>query len=630
MKKRRRSFFKSFKTRLITVSLLFLLLGILLPVIISSRMFLRQLQTENESETVLNFSRTATRINELLDSASMSGLRIQSEDVVYEYITTGYQQENSVQKTIDRIAFIDAVQEGMQLNDALNAVMFFRKDGTMCGVSNNWNFFEEDEPHPFVESEYFKNVSDTENSTVWAGAFPKNEFTKVKLSGTLSTDDLLICGLRKSTYALQPVRYNGVIMLVSVKEEALRECFEFISDEESSVCLLNESGVQISGTDFSLFNMVPEYYSEFDPDLQYDSIFYESAEHVEYQIVYYRLENPDWTLVKMIPTSVQQRSTNRLIKTAIVVGLVFLVGMTVIYTLWAIRFTRPINQVTEALVTVRDGDLDVHITENARTEEIQTMQQQFNQMIDSIQELLAQKEKNEQEKLLLEMKNLQAQIDPHFIYNSITSIRWMATMAGADKVADMLVVLISLLRPIFSDWTLDWTIDEELAFVENYMKLMRMRYGNRISMKIEEEGCPATVGSLRIPRFSLQPLLENCCEHGIMPDRPLQILISISVQGEYLIIRVQDDGAGMDAETMNWLNARFADSLQEPLPPDSKRTVHSNGIGLININRRLKLRYGEAYGLTFNTPPERGTCIEVRISSARGNTEEAREHETEQ
>ena len=287
--------------------------------------------------------------------------------------------------------------------------------------------------------------------------------------------------------------------------------------------------------------------------------------------------------------------------------------MTVLYTIWVSRFTGPVNQVTKALLQVKEGNLQVQIKESARTQEILTMQQQFNEMIRSINDLLLQKGKNEKETLLLEMRNLQSQIDPHFIYNSIASIRWMAIFAGADKVSDMLIVLSNLLRPIFNDWTLVWSISEELNFTENYVKLIHMRYGDSIDIKIHKNLIPDDLDTFQIPRFTLQPLLENRCEHGMQPEQQLEIAVSMACDGDLLTIRVVDNGAGMRPDTMEWLNARFADPVSEPLPQMRKSVVHSHGIGMININRRLKLQYGEAYGLRLSTPENGGTCVEVRL-----------------
>ncbi|MEA4889152.1 MAG: histidine kinase [Clostridiaceae bacterium] len=607
--------FKTLKSRLISVSLLFLIVGIILPVVITSNIFVKQIQTENENSTVLNFSRTASRINEMLASAAVSAFRVQNENEVNDYLVSGYLEKDPSQKTLKRIDFYKSVEKGLRMNDNLNAILFIRSDDTMCGVSSTWHFFEDGNNKIAAQMNQRSNVSQSGYSSAikWLGAFPKTDFTETQLTGTLSSSDLLICGVRKLTNSLQPAGRDAITMLVSVKETSLQKCFELLADAESSVCLLDETGMQISGTDFSLFGTTPNYYDMIDKNSQYGSKIYTSDNKTEYQVIYYHLGYPNWMLVKMMPTSVQHRSTNMLLSTAIAIGCALLILMTVLYTIWAIHFTEPVNQVTKALLRVKEGDLELQIAESANTQEVLTMQQQFNQMIRSINELLEQKEKNEQETLLLEMQNLQTQIDPHLIYNSIASIRWMAIFAGADKVSDMLVILSNLLRPIFNDWTLVWSLDEELKFTNNYINLVRMRYGDSINIKIQMDLLTQDLESFQIPRFTLQPLLENSCEHGMRPEQPLEITVRFTCVEDLLTIRVVDNGAGMAQDTMEWLNARFADPVSTQLPKVHKSVVHSNGIGMININRRLKLQYGESYGLRLSVPENGGTCVEVRL-----------------
>ena len=204
-------------------------------------------------------------------------------------------------------------------------------------------------------------------------------------------------------------------------------------------------------------------------------------------------------------------------------------------------------RVTDSLTRVQDGDLALRLPEESGTAEIRLLETQFNRMLDSLNELLVQREADERAKLSLEMRSLQTQITPHFIYNTITSIRFAAQMRGDTVVADMLISLIRLLRPIFSEWTPEWTLGEELAFSENYMTLMRMRFGDRI--RFEVQSAPDLSDCL-VPRFTLQPVLENCCEHSAVTEHPLTVRIRIHTEiaegphprdaGPALVLDVED------------------------------------------------------------------------------------------
>ena len=590
--------------------MIFLALGIILSVQITSQIFLKQIQLKNEEETVSKFSHTANQINDILSNSTTYANLLHNEDNVYNYLITKYSSEENLQKTLDRISFIDTAKSYYNSYRDLYAVLFFHEDGTMCGASTDWNFFVEEEPHTFYGN-YIQNINNLSYNTVWISAFPKKVFTLASSPDYLLSNDIMICGLRKIKYALQPGRGMEVYMVVLVKEESIRNCFKYITDADSSVLLLDSSGASISGENFQ-FGVIPNYYSKINFDSQYGSFSYTTDDNLEYQIVYYQLYDPDWVLIKHTPISIQYEGIRMLRYISLIIGSASILVAGALYSIWAIRFTRPLNQITQALTQVQRGNLTVNIPESSDIDEINRMQQQFNQMIESINYSLEQIELDEQEKMILEVRNLQAQINPHFIYNSITSIRWMATLSGADKVSDMLVVLSDLLHPIFNDWTLEWTLDDELSFSENYIKLMRLRYGNRVSMKIQKEISNESSESISIPRFTLQPLLENSCEHGLKRDQSLLIEIQINYSSQSFIILVTDNGFGFSNEAVNQYNENFSGSSYTVVSNSTKKT-NSRGIGLINVNRRLKMYYGEDYGLTIIDPPDGGSCIEIRL-----------------
>jgi two-component system sensor histidine kinase YesM len=601
--------FKTIKSRLIAVSMIFLALSIILPVQITSQVYLKQIQHRNEEESVSKFSHTANQINEILSSSITSANLLHNEDEVYNYLISGYKSKDNLQKTLDRISLLDTIKSYLNSNRDLYAVLFFQEDGTMCGASLDWNFFMEEEIHPFYNE--IQNVTNIGYNTAWMSAFPKKTFTRASSSDYLLSNDIMVCGVRKITYVLLPGTHKEIYMVVLVKEESIRNCFKYITDADSNVFLLDSAGTLISGNKYQ-FGVKPDYYKKLNLDAQYGSFSYTSDDGIEYQIVYYQIYNSGWILIKQTPISIQYESIKTLSNISLIIGAAFIIIAGMLYSIWAIRFTKPLNQITQALTQVHEGNLSVQTPETSDIVEINQMQQQFNQMVKSINDSLVQIEIDEQEKMILEVRNLQAQINPHFIYNSITSIRWMATLSGADKVSDMLVVLSDLLHPIFSEWTLEWTLEDELGFSENYIKLMRLRYGNRVSMKIQKEIGSSSSESIKIPRFILQPLLENSCEHGLKRDQSLLIVINIYYNLDSFIVHVTDNGAGFSTEAIDWYNEKFADSSYKE-EVNTQGESKSRGIGLINVNKRLKMYYGEEYGLTIINQPNGGSCIEVRL-----------------
>ena len=174
----------------------------------------------------------------------------------------------------------------------------------------------------------------------------------------------------------------------------------------------------------------------------------------------------------------------------------------------------------------------------------------------------------------------------------------MAAASGAENVADALIVFSQIIHPVFSSWQQAWTLQEEYEFLSNYIRLMRMRFGNRISiqseLKPEASGC-------RIPRFALQTLMENCCEHGFDTDRILHIELRSEIRDGMLFTHIRDDGKGMTRERLEEIYRSLENKGAE------------KNIGLVNLNRRIKLFFGEDCGMDIVSEVDKGIEITVRM-----------------
>ena len=149
--------------------------------------------------------------------------------------------------------------------------------------------------------------------------------------------------------------------------------------------------------------------------------------------------------------------------------------------LWSRSICRPLEDLTEVMRRVRDGELNRRVVSREHdAEEVRLVAEQTNQMLASINDLIARNEKNERAKHRLEMRTLQAQITPHFLFNTLTSIRWAASMSGSKHVARLLELFTRLLHPIFSDWSEEWTLRQELAYTQNYVDLIHLRFNGQL------------------------------------------------------------------------------------------------------------------------------------------------------
>lgn len=207
-----------------------------------------------------------------------------------------------------------------------------------------------------------------------------------------------------------------------------------------------------------------------------------------------------------------------------------------------------------------------------------------------------------------EMGALQSQINPHFLYNTLDAIRGQALMDGSEVIADMTEALSVLFRYSISREGGMATLQEELRSVEKYLMIQQFRFNHKLTFVREVDD---TLLGCLIPRLSLQPIVENAVFHGLETrEERGEIRLQLTRTGGCLVVRVRDNGVGMSAEQVVALNAKLRTRADDTLPaPDGK---HS-GIALTNVNRRIWLTFGEAYGVHIFSTPGVGTDVELLL-----------------
>lgn len=197
---------------------------------------------------------------------------------------------------------------------------------------------------------------------------------------------------------------------------------------------------------------------------------------------------------------------------------------------------------------------------------------------------------DEKQKQELEYRMLQSQINPHFLYNTLNSIKWMATLQNATGIAEMTTSLSRLLRSIAKDNRRFMPLKDELDLLDDYFLIQKYRYGSTVSMVKEIDNEEMLTGL--IPRFTLQPLVENAIFHGIEPKGRGEILIKVSKSGfADILITIEDNGVGMKEEQISSILA----------PPEDGSNEMLENVGLRSVNERLRLAFGDHYGLSMES-----------------------------
>jgi two-component system sensor histidine kinase YesM len=268
----------------------------------------------------------------------------------------------------------------------------------------------------------------------------------------------------------------------------------------------------------------------------------------------------------------------------------------------------PIKRLHDVTTTLTKDDLQVLVTrENA--DEITELGISFNIMIGKIRELLAAKMKEQESLKKAELRALQAQINPHFLYNTLDTIIWMAEAQQTDQVVQLVSALSNFFRISLSKGR-DWiTIGEEIERTRSYLTIQKMRYRDILDFRIEVDDA---VAGNTILKLILQPLVENALYHGIKNKRSggmISVRARQNGNGE-IVLEVEDNGVGFTPDKL----AR----VQAQLSEDSEEIRLESGFGIDNVNKRIQLYYGRQYGLSIASDYQGGTCVTLVIPTIAG------------
>ena len=258
---------------------------------------------------------------------------------------------------------------------------------------------------------------------------------------------------------------------------------------------------------------------------------------------------------------------------------------------------KPAKELTKAMKAFEKNAENYTYTQVRGTEELMMLSDSFDHMVRRIQKLMEQVRQEEITLRKTELKALQAQINPHFLYNTLDAIAWLCEEGRNKDAEDMVTSLAKLFRISISKGHELITIEKEIQHAQSYLRIETFRYKNQFTYTFDvDENC---LGYL-CNKITLQPIIENAIYHGLnrMVDEG-EITIRIREDGDDIILSVEDNGIGMTEE-----------QCQEIL---RKEPGDRTGIGIKNVNDRIKIYFGEEYGLTITSELDEGTCVDIRM-----------------
>ena len=313
-------------------------------------------------------------------------------------------------------------------------------------------------------------------------------------------------------------------------------------------------------------------------------------------------ENYNLEAFVLVSQSLLTATQKTLIRTLLIIMGAMILAIMVIVLFVSQWMTKPVEEMSSTITRIKDGETQLRVQPVGWSQELTTLGTEFNEMLDRMQ-VMAQEEL--QHKMLVERteyKMLQAQINPHFLYNTLDTMSGIANAQNCPMVSGMCHSLSAIFRYSLNMTDELSTVQNEMAHVRNYLYVMDVRNGSTIAYDYQIDS--DTLAD-QMPRICIQPVVENALTHGLRNVRrkDKKLLIRSEHVNENLVITVQDNGAGMDAESMN----RLLDQN------DMKRVESGISIGILNVNARLKRLFGEKYGLHIESTAGEGTTVTITV-----------------
>ncbi len=399
---------------------------------------------------------------------------------------------------------------------------------------------------------------------------------------------------------------NYGVLVVDVEESLLEQAYDNLTTDGADVFIIDEKGIIVSHPNKSRIGSTvtnSAYYDELiHKNDTSDKVFFQDNGE-SYAAFYSVLDTNGWRIIKTISSDVLFSEINQIQRYFILGGGLYGVLMMAFLLGFALQYTEPMLKVIQDIKRVEQGDLTVRTHVNT-SNEISQLSNGINNMIDEMSLLIDRLVEEEKMKREVELEALHAQINPHFLYNTLNTIKWMAKIQGADSVSNAIVALVKLLRisiNISGDFI---PLKEEIEYIQNYVFIQKLRFNEDflITYDVDE-----TLSECMIPKLILQPIIENSIIYGVENAEKLEIKVIcekeqiVKTETDILIIKIIDNGPGIPQDIL------------KTIFKDHKSESKFSKAGLNNVNQRIKLFCGDAFGQEILTKETFGTTVIVRL-----------------
>lgn len=513
---------------------------------------------------------------------------------------------DSIQRTLSREESIDTDTEIHSLlrqtflsYSPISSVAIYKMDGSMSSSSKtsfqpiSYSFLSN---HPI-----FKEIIALNGSPRWIGPYEnpeitgnQNLFTQIRVVNSLSN--------------LEPIGY----LYLQFQFHELDKIFRYYLNKDDSnnrFLLVNRQGAILydnhkKADGQNIFTFLSKKL-DLSKEYQTERLYYDGIESVisTHHIIPDFSGSMEWTLVSVTPWEYLSGDTRFILKWVGIIISLFLVSALLFNLFFVNRYIRFIIKLIHSMKRVEKGDLTVRL-EAERRDETTILAKGFNRLVERVSTLLEEVKQEQEHKNKAELMLLQAQIKPHFLFNTLESINALAAQNQGKKVSQMVYRLGTILRISFHRKE-EIPLSLELDYLKNYLEIQKYRFEELFTFDIS---LPASLESVFILKLTLQPLVENSIQHGFEGiEYKGNICIRAEEKEDRVLIWIEDNGIGIPEEVLSHLQYRSSDPV---IQTESGKRI---GLGITNVADRLRIHYGPGYGIYICSRPGEGTIIQCII-----------------
>ncbi len=543
---------------------------------------------------------------------------------------------DSLANTLEtKIAYIEDI-----IDNLINATTFFCLDDKVVNILANPKKYSDYEMVSYIDS-VMKSVSNTYlrkfTSNIMLTDIKGNIYTswprRANEFDVISKNDWFqkildargeyLCIYHKLTYSGMDEAYSGSVfsigrvvtgmyanesygmVMVGIKEEEflkfLKEKYRY-SDYEIAI-VDYKTGEYVTGSkeDADTAAFLRDFYEEKKGNLTFGRTYIEKINNNKYIINYQNIRKTNLGVIQLVKHNSIFGEIERIKAVDTLIILLATAIFTVLTIIVSFKMTKPLKQLKKEMGAINDENLG-HLIPEKGHDDVSELIKAYNSMVVRMRDLFEKIRYEQKQKEEIRYRFLQSQINPHFIFNTLNNIKWVAYMSQADKVGEMLSALGLLMEASIGKGEDIIILSEEIRYIDNYIYLQKLRYGDKIDVKYY---IPDEILFCSVVKLMLQPLIENSIFHGFSNlKRKGLIKINARREDHDLILIVSDNGNGMDGQKLEEVRKTLEQS--EYIKPAQK-------VGLYNVHQRIRLECGSRYGLEIQSILKSGTRVKIRL-----------------